>query len=617
MPRELSADTENVYWWLWRLPWASAADIARVTGLKASAVSNALKRGETKRGETKLGWFVSARLGRVAPVAARYVVTNKGVAEIQERFGWKPFWWHTADGVWALARRLEVLEMAYNYLPLLWQSNLVSVPKCHVFREWREIAWQTGKPVMRAELVETDWSNGYLDSLHWLKDGPFEAVATYCNGNLEQGSLHIPILWRGSFQKPNDIAWVRRDMEKVLLEDERWNKLPTGQALMDYYPGMVIFCPDRVAAAVVQRNWLQSLTSPALAAMPAIIDAQGQVVRAMAPPVSRWWTYRQSPGAGPLKDIKGTVDSLAKRAYPTVNGKRAFRTFRSMDGSPGVTLEQISADIKVDKKAVQALLEPMVGAHVITVQANGHYLDVSGRGLLADSQRRSRSGVKRRWGVYQEPGGEYTRAQRLHNQGQLEAILALRRHGFPAFPTMGIVIEASYWASNRRRTIRVAPDGCVLLPPGVLAFLEYERSAQTPKALERKAWNYRRLADLGLHVPVLFITDSTVPRNLPAEQATKQSRERSITSAKNLAALRHPMLLAADMDSVQAGPHGKAVMQDGALSAGAHSGCWWFWYSTRDAPSSTAPIDLGAQLYVQDRERMGWRVPLDNPFRVF
>ena len=109
--------------------------------------------------------------------------------------------------------------------------------------------------------------------------------------------------------------------------------------------------------------------------------------------------------------------------------------------------------------------------------------------------------------------------------------------------------------------------------PRLLAFLEYERSAQTPKALERKAWNYRRLADLGLHVPVLFIRDSTVPRNLPAEQATKQSRERSITSAKNLAALRCPMLLAADMDSVQAGPHGKAVIQDGALSAGADSGC--------------------------------------------
>ena len=394
------------------------------------------------------------------------------------------------------------------------------------------------------------------------------------------------------------------------------NKLPMGQALGDYYPGMVIFCPDRVAAAVVQRNWVQSFTSRAVGAMPAIIDAQGQVVRAMNPPVSRWSTYRLSPGAGPLKDIKGAVDSLAKRAYPTVNGQRAFRAFRAIDGSPGVTLEQISESMGVDEKDVRALLEPMVGARVITVHANGHYLDISGRGLLADSQRRSRSGVKRRWGVYQEPGGEYARAQRLHNQGQLAAILALRRHGFPAFPTMGIAIEVSYWASNRWRTIRVVPDGCVLLPPGVVAFLEYERSAQTPKALEKKARNYQRFAELGLHVPVLFITDSAVPRNLPAEQAAERSREQSITSAKNLAELRCPMLLAADMDSVQAGPHGKAVIEDGALSAGADSGCWWYWYRDRDAPSSTAPIDLGAQNYVQDPERMGWRVPLDRPFRV-
>ena len=611
MARQLSADTEYVYRWLWQWPWASAADIVRVTGLKAPAVSNALNRGETK-----LGWFVSARLGRVAPVPTRYVVTNKGVEELQERFGWEPFWWHTADGVRALARRLEVLEMAYNYLPLLWQSNMLTVPNCHVFREWEEIAWQTGEPVTRVELVETDWSNGRLVHFHWLKDGPFEAVATYHNGNPDHDFLRIPILWRGSFQKPADIARVRRDMENVLVEDERWGKLPMEQALGDYYPGMVIFCPDRVAAAVVQRNWLQSFTSRAVGAMPAIIDAQGQVVRAMNPPVSRWSTYRLSPGAGPLKDIKGAVDSLGMRAYPTINGTRAFRAFRAIDGSPGVTLEQISASMGVDEKDVRALLEPMVGAHVITVQANGHYLDVSGRGLLADSQRTSRSGVKRRWGVYQEPGGEYTRAQRLHNQGQLAAILALRRHGFPAFPTMGIVIEASYWASNQWRTIRVTPDGCVLLPPGVVAFLEYERSAQTPKALEKKARNYRRFAELGLHVPVLFITDSAVPRKLSAEKAAKQSRENSIASAKILAALRCPMLLAADMDSVQAGPHGKAVIQDGALVGGADSGCWWYWYRDRDAPSSTAPIDLGAQIYVQDPERMGWRVPLDRPFRV-
>ena len=296
MARKLSADTKNIYWWLWRWPWASAADLARVTGLKASAVSNALKRGQTE-----LGWLVSARLGRVAPVASRYVFTNKGIAELQERFGWKAFWWHTADGVKALARRLEVLEMAYLYLPLLWQSNLVSNPSCYVFREWEDTAWLTGKPVTRAMLVEDDWSNGRLFEFVWLKDGPFEAIAFYQNGNPDDGYLCIPVLWRGSFQKPKDIARVRKDMEKVLVEDARWSKLPMKQSLGDYFPGMVIFCPDRVAAAVVQRNWLNSLEGKSRdhGAWPAIIDAQGQVVRAMNPPVSRWSHYRLPPGAGP------------------------------------------------------------------------------------------------------------------------------------------------------------------------------------------------------------------------------------------------------------------------------------------------------------------------------
>ena len=304
------------------------------------------------------------------------------------------------------------------------------------------------------------------------------------------------------------------------------------------------------------------------------------------------------------------MDSLGKGPYATVNGTQAFRAFRAIDGSPGATLEQISESIGVDKKHVRALLERMVKARVITVQGNGHHLDVSGRGLLANSQRKHRSTVKRRWGVYEEKGGKYESYQRLHNRGQLEAILALRRHGFAAFPTMGFVIKASYPGG----TTQVAPDGCVVLPPGVLVFLEYERSAQTPRGLEKKAQKYQRFAERNLHVPVLFIMDSAAPRYLPAEEAAKRSRERSIGAAKNLAALGCSVLLAAGMDSVQAGPHGKAVIKNG--SVGGEPGCWWYGYSDEDTPRSSAAIDFWAQAYVQAYpERLEWRVPLDNPFR--
>ena len=112
MPRALSSNTKRIYWWAWHWPWASAKDIARVTGIKENTVSNALRRGEKK-----LEWFVSARLGRTSKAVDRYVFTKKGIEEMGRQFGLEPFWWHAADSVRALARRLEVLEMAYRHLP--------------------------------------------------------------------------------------------------------------------------------------------------------------------------------------------------------------------------------------------------------------------------------------------------------------------------------------------------------------------------------------------------------------------------------------------------------------------------------------------------------------------
>ena len=264
-----------------------------------------------------------------------------------KRFGWEPFWWHTAEAVRAFARRLEIVELAYAYLPGFWQSNAVSSPKCYVFGEWEDTAWQTGETIIRPEMIETDWSNAVLLGFCWLQNGgPFEAVASYYNGNRDHGLVHIPIMWRGSFQGPDDISGVLQDMEKVLVEDKRWEKLPSTQVIDGPYPGVIVFCTDRVAAAVLQRNWWESSASnksSAATATLAIIDAQGQVVHTMLPPASRWSALRPPPPhVGELKDIKSAVDSLGKRAYPTVNGKRAWQSFRSADGSPGVTLEQIS-----------------------------------------------------------------------------------------------------------------------------------------------------------------------------------------------------------------------------------------------------------------------------------
>ena len=328
MPRVFSTDTVLIYWWLWYLPWASAPDIARVTGLKLTAVSNVLSRGRER------GWLKSARLGRAFPATDRFVFSNTGVEALNAKWGWEIFWWHTAGGVRALSRRLEVVEMAYAYLPLLWQSNLVRDRNCHVYREWFGADRQTGGLVRRTELVESDWSEGRLVGFHWERNGAFEAIATYDDGGHTNALLHLPVLWRASFQKPSDIASVRRDMSRVLTLDERWQRLPHAQAISpDYRPGMVIFCSNRVAAAMVQWNWRDALTGNNATA-PAIIDAQGQVVRAMTPPTAWWQAFPPPPRGGPLKDISRAVTRLASGPYAAVNGLRSWRIFRAIDGSP-------------------------------------------------------------------------------------------------------------------------------------------------------------------------------------------------------------------------------------------------------------------------------------------
>lgn len=436
MPRALSDDTRIILWWLWYLPWASAADIALITRFRVQAVSNALNRGQ------KAGWLISARLGRTRAAVDRYVFTTPGVGEFHRRYGWQIFWWHAADSVRSLARRLEVVEMAYQYLPLLWQSNLVVERKCYTYRERRGRNRRTGEPGTRVDLVEANWSFGKLKDFHWLQKGPFEAIATYEDvGGYRDDLLHIPVLWRGSFQKPADMAHVRREMREVFTEDERWGRLPRDQAIsQDYCPGLVVFCPGRVSAAMTQRNWINSFTRET-ATRPAIIDATGQVVLAMEPPTAWWQDFRIPRGETSLKDVSQAVQGLKKGAYAAVNGVRAWRTFWAVDASPGVRRDQIAESVGVKPTVVRELLDAMVRAHVITIKAGGHYLDVSGRGLLASSQRVTNTRAKRRWGIYTRRGGEYRRAQRLHNQGQCEVIQLLRGHGYAAFPTMGLVID--------------------------------------------------------------------------------------------------------------------------------------------------------------------------------
>ena len=588
MPRSIAESTRRVYHALWFRPWACAEDLSLVTGVNASAVGNVLKRGR----ERKVPWLLSAKLGRVCPAVHRYVFSNAGVAEFAQNQGWAWFWWHTARGVRALARRLEVVEMAYRYLPALWQSNLVSDSSAYVVRETPGTAWLTDQPVMPVSLEESDWSLGWLRAFCWLEKGPFEAVAVYGKEDPEDGLIYLPVLWRGDFQRPRDISGVRRDMERLLVEHPRWNGLPLSQSVFgSYHPGMIVFCPDRVTGAMLQRNLVESQTDRDLVAHAAILDAQGQVIQPMSPPAARWNRFKIPPVGGDLGDIARQVDLLGQGAYAAVNGPKAWKTFRHVEGCPGIKEAQVANLVGVRGKALRCLLKPMERTKVLTVRGGGHYPDASGRGLLAASQRVTTARAYKRYGIYTKKGGEYRRGQRLHNQELAETISQLRRQGFQAWTSPGFTID--YW--DRGRLVRVVPDGFVLLPPGVLVALEYEQSARGPVDVEDKASKYGHLTDIDRTLPVLFVTGTQ-------------------EAADAFCRLRQHYLLATTLERLTEGPQGRMEIQDG--EGGTESGCWGYWWEGMDAPSYQAPIDLWAQVYARLVRKPSWRVPLDNPWKL-
>ena len=298
------------------------------------------------------------------------------------------------------------------------------------------------------------------------------------------------------------------------------------------------------------------------------------------------------------------VNELKDGPYATINGPQSWRVFRAIDRAPGASLENISVSAKLALEVVEELLAPMLTQKVVRKWQDGYYVAKAGRKLLRDSQGLTDTQVSRRLKALGKKNSPYRVRHRVHNEGQADSIMYLTRHGFPAFPVLGLAIIYKYGGN----TFRVDPDGLVILEPGVLNALEFERSSVTPAQLRRKvgdetgeddwvvtARKYVGLARIGRPIPVLIITETD-------------------EAAKRVAEFHCPYILSVSLEALKNGPHGRAEIIDG-VDRGT-PGCCWYWYPGEEAPRSNAPIDLAAKLYLQDYPDGVWRLPVDRPFTV-
>ncbi len=475
-------------------------------------------------------------------------------------------------------------------MPDLFRSNLVTDANVEVFTSYPDVVPRTGEPITRWELKPAFWGGGDVAKFRWLEKGPFDAVVGYRAVGVGGGDgavmsdhlLKVPVRFFSRFHRWGDVARLRRQMRDLLGERREGWSLQRDQSMYgDYFPGAVALGSGGAAAAMVKRHFMETFWRREDRVALGITDVQGNVLTPMSRPTNWWDENAPAPRPKAVGNMARMVELLQRGPYAAVNGRRSWRVFRTVATRPGSTKEQIARLNNLEVHEIGPLLKAMENEEVILLWRDGYYLNVGGRRLYADAERVTAARVLKQQGEYARPDGRYRRTQRRHNMGTTETALALHLQGFPVFSALGMNID---YYLNRRR-FRVSPDTFVLLPPGILVAVEFERSAKTLKAIQKKVWPYQRLAAIGRPVPVLFVTET--------EEA-----------ARIFAELRLPHMLVTTLERLKQGPQGRAVIDDNG-DIGGEPGCWTYWYSNHDSPVHDAPINLWTELK-QDEYRPWW-----------
>ena len=590
MPRPLSKGTMAVHEVAWQLPFCSVPGLVALLGgpkrIKPARVNNVLRRAERR------GLMYCVNFGCERDVVLRWVYSESGIAW-GESLGFQRDWWHSRNGIKEMAKRIRLIEAVERISPNYFRSELLSDSNVYVFRHAPVIDPLPGKATTKWFLDEAYWAGAYPVRFHWLKNGPIGVVVEYRTDDLAgpdhmpvpEESFYLPFIWLGRFHRRSVIEDLRRSLGQLLqMRPERVALDMEYTVYGDYFPGAVAVCSDGAVAAMVNRHYCETHGRRERRVNLAIVDVQGNIFRRMDRPTN-WWSGINVPALmQEVGNIGREIELLQEGVKKAVNGRRAWRVFLTVATRPGSTALQIAGISKTLRGEARGFLNALVKTRAVCLWRQGYYLVTSGRSLYAGAERATASRVLKQLGQYAVADGAFRKGQRFHNWGSTEVCLALQEQGYSVFSALGMSID--YYVG--RRLYRVTPDAYVLLPPGILVAIEYERSAKTPRALARKLGRYENLAGIKKPVPVLFITETDEAADLIAGQEVAG-------------------VLCTTLERLKAGPQGRAVVNE-AGQIGGDPGCWFYCYKDHPAPKHHAPIDLWTQS--ESEEYSVWRVPL-------
>lgn len=506
-------------WWLWRMPWASAVELSRMTGQTPANVATQLNR--------RTDLVYRARLGRRGDPVVRYAFHPMGVERMEGEHGWLRAWHHAPVALRCLHQRLELVEFCYSILPVLWKSTLTG--------PWGSIAAPAGlydsdgRDLPAQALVFSNKVN--LVDLQWLPGPRIDLVAVYQSADDEELKVYLPIAFYGNYQKPSDEPSLQEELEAVLVPGDYWGDGPPDEEWLHFYshithefdgfflsdpvmpkrelcfPSLLVVVPNPVVGLKVLRH--EKDKDPIDMG---VIDMSGRVIQPLRD-MCLYWSGIRPPRRRVLhRGFEALQERVENSHWTAVNGANRWAIFKWVHDWVGCSRQEIFDGCGIARRSANPMIDAQIAAKLMHEISGQLYLTDLGLVVYAQSEGTHATRLRERLGEYAREGeSRYRDRQASHNLKTAQAGVKFGRDGDRILVFTGI---DTTWDFPDQGT-QVRPD-CVLLHESpeqdqwVVVCGEVEQNAETPWELMNKLRTFARLAgtldDLTLPAVILTLT---------------------------------------------------------------------------------------------------------------
>ncbi len=452
---------------IYEMPYASAADLA---GLGEYSMSQCRKTLDVleRRGDVEC-----SKSGATIRKQNRYLLTSQGVRKVRDKTGASLGWYTVEPGARDLALRMPMVEQFYRILPML-----------------RSAAGSRAR--MDGDIVG---ANPRLRRFIWLRHDSYHAIVEFDNG------VWFVLIWAGVWSTAEVLRRKWDDRLKGSLVHRPWVEWGTDdEPPMEARPSAwVIVGQDHWAAQVAYQE-----IAPEDDRFTKMVFVDGENIGAVfLPSPSEDRIVENTPErevGEPARVLRKLVENECEIA---INGKFPFGVFRTISEYHGCTAAQVANLLGNADDVTPALRRLVAAGLVVKLEARFYLTELGWRRAVKIDRASSGRGKNRLASFITEE--DHTRQRyRRHDSAVIDLADRFRRHGMAV---------ANGWRAvlNVPDVTQVAPDLVVCVGDGPFGnawhYLEFERSATDPAAVERKLRPYFRMADNGVSLPLLVVCE--------------------------------------------------------------------------------------------------------------